>query len=181
MSAPVDNPTPSLGPPDVITTPTGRPPIKRPWSVTLLALGVLIITVINLVRFVLSLRYWDFLASQPGVSPIYLALSGLVWSLAGAFLLWGLWVAKIWVPRLAQALALTYALYYWLDLLFLQDHPLRGAPGTILAVLPTNWPFSLGVTVVGLAFIVWMLGRAKVKAYFGLAESGKHPGPVENE
>lgn len=148
--------------------------VKRPWSVTLLALGVLIITATNLTRFVLSLRSWTFLASQSGVSPLYLAVSGLIWSVAGSILFWGLWRAKLWAPRLMQAEALTYALYYWLDLLFLKDHPVSGAAGGIQVVLPTNWQFSTIVTVLCLAYMVWTLRRSKVKAYFGLdkQESG---------
>lgn len=144
--------------------------IKRPGSVTLLALGVLIITAINFARTVLSLRSWSFLASQSGVSPLYLAVSGFIWSAAGSIMFWGLWRAKIWAPRLVQAEALTYALYYWLDLLFLKDHPVNGAAGAIHVVLPTNWQFSVGVTVVGFAYILWTLRRLKVKAYFGVDE-----------
>ncbi len=144
---------------------------KRPWSVTLLALGVLIITVINLTRLVLSIRYWGFLNALHAVSPFYLAITGLTWTVAGLFLLWGLWRGKIWVPRLMQAVALTYVLYYWLDLIFLKDHPVSGAPGGIRVLLPDNWQFSAGVTVVCLVYMVWTLGRSKVKAYFGLVES----------
>ena len=88
------------------------PRTPRPGSVTILALGVLIITVINLMRLVLSTRYWEFLASRTGISPLYMILTGLIWTLAGSILLWGLWKAKIWAPRLMQAVALTYALYY---------------------------------------------------------------------
>ena len=144
--------------------------IRRPASVTLLTLGVLIITGLNLTRFVLSLHYWSFLASQPGISPLYLAISGMVWTLGGLVLIWGLWRPKSWAPRLMEAVALTYALYYWLDLLFLRDHPLRGATPAIGIVLPTNWQFSAGVTIVCLAFMVWTLGRHSVKAYFGAGE-----------
>ncbi len=136
----------------------------------MLALGVLILAGFNLLRFVLSLRDWSFLAAQPGVSPYYLAISGLIWALVGAFLVWGLWKAKSWAPRLLQAVTLTYALYYWLDLLFLRDHPVNDASGALGAVLPTNWQFSAGVTVVSLAYILWVLSRSKVKAYFGQHE-----------
>jgi hypothetical protein len=140
--------------------------LKRPWSVTLLALGVLIITVINLARFILSLRYWSFLASQPGPSPLYLVLTGLVWAVAGSLLLWGLWKPATWAPRLMEAEVLTYALYYWLDLLFVRDHPVNGAPVAVRAVLPINWQYSAIVTVICLVYIVWALGRPKVNAYF---------------
>ncbi len=136
---------------------------KRPISVTLLAAGVLIITVINLIRFGLSIRYWSFLSSRSGISPLYLALTGLIWGAAGLALLWGLWKAKKWAPTLMQAVGLTYALYYWLDHIFLMDHPVNGTTGILHAVLP----FSVGVTVTCLVFMVWTLGRTKVKVYFG--------------
>ncbi len=154
--------------------------IHRPRSVTLLALGVLILAGLNLVRFVLSLRDWSFLAAQPGVSPYYLAISGFIWAVAGAFLVWGLWKAKNWAPRLMQAVALTYALYYWLDLLLLRDHPVNAASGALRAILPTSWQFSAGVTVVSLAFMLWVLSRSKVKAYFGQLKPG-HTLPEDNQ
>jgi len=143
---------------------------KRPFSVTLLMLGVLIITVINLTRFVLSLRSWSFLSSQAGISPLYLATSGFIWAMAGSFLIWGLWRAKSWAPRLMQAEALTYAMYYWLDLLFLKDHPVGGASDALRLILSTNWQFSAGVTVVCLAYMVWTLRRSKAQLYFSQAE-----------
>src|SRR4030042_4223594 len=81
--------------------------ISRPASVTILAIGVLIITVINLVRLILSIRDWEFLASWPGVSPLYITLTGLIWTLTGLILLWGLWREKNWAPRRMQALVIT--------------------------------------------------------------------------
>jgi hypothetical protein len=145
---------------------SSHPTHKRPKSVTLLALGVLIITVLNLIRFVLSIRYWGFLSTRVGISPIYITLSGLIWSVAGLYLLWGLWKAKTWAPKLMQAVALTYALYYWLDHIFLMEHSVIGATGAVRVLLPSNWQFSAGVTVVSLAYMVWTLSRSKVKVYF---------------
>jgi hypothetical protein len=95
----------------------------------------------------------------------------MIWSVSGLYLLWGLWKAKKWAPKLMQAVGLTYALYYWLDHIFLMDHPVSGATNAIRVMLPTNWQFSAGVTVVCLVFMVWVLGRVKVKAYFGMAET----------
>jgi hypothetical protein len=161
-------------------SPTEVVPVQRPWSVTLLALGVLIITVLNLTRFALSLGDWSFLSAQPGISPYYLAISGFIWTVAGGFMVWGLWTAKTWAPRLMQAVALTYALYYWLDLLFLKDHPLNGKSNALYAVLPTNWQFSAGVTVLCLAYMLWALGRPKVKAYFLQVEPAHSPEPEKD-
>ncbi len=162
---------------DIPPTPNATPDVpaaaqarinKRPWSVTLLMAIVLIITAINLIRLVLSVRYWNFLGTRSGISPIYLAVTGLVWSIAGIFLVWGLWKAKTWAPRLMQAVTLTYALYYWLDHIFLMDHGVSGGTGAVSMILPLNWQFSAGVTVLFLVFIAWTLSRVKVKAYFGL-------------
>jgi hypothetical protein len=141
---------------------------KRPLSVTALVLIVLIITVISLIRLGLSIRYWSFLSLRLGISPLYLALSGLIWSVAGLVLIWGLWKAKKWTPKLMQAVGLTYALYYWLDHIFLMDYPVGGATGILHVVLPINWRFSAGVTVIVLGFMVWTLSREKVKAYFAM-------------
>jgi hypothetical protein len=67
--------------------------------------------------------------------------------------------------------ALTYALYYWLDQVFLVDHPVSGAQGASRILLPVNWPFAVGATVISLAYVTWTLNRKKVKAYFGVLES----------
>lgn len=147
-------------------TERARPNIRRPNSVTILMLGVLIITALNLTRLVLGIREWDFLVSWPGVSPLYIVLSGLAWTLAGIPLLYGLWRAKNWAPRLLQAVGLTYALYFWLDRVFLADHQVSGAEGARRALLPANWKFAAGATVISLAYIAWTLSRRKVKVYF---------------
>src|SRR4030066_713049 len=149
----------------------GSPPISRPARVTILALGVLIITINNRLRLLLSIANWDFLNSWPGVSPLYMVFTGLIWTLTGSLLFWGVWTAKPWAPKLMQAVALTYALYYWLDHVFLVDHPISGAMGAQRALLPVNWQFAAGATVVCLAYTAWTLRRPKVKAYFGMVDS----------
>ena len=142
-------------------------PPRRPLCVTLLALGVIIIGGLNLARFGLAIRYWDYLHRLTTVSPWYLALSGLVWGLAGLPLAWGLLRRKVWAPGLMRAMTLSYATYYWLDQVFLQDHPLTGAEGGARLLLPGNWTFQAGLTVVLIAFIVWTLNRRTTKFYFG--------------
>jgi hypothetical protein len=149
-------------------TPTQSRP-ARPISVTLLALLVLTIAGLNLVRLALSVQQWSYLKTLPGVSPLYLAGSGLVWTLAGLPLAWGLLRGLGWAPRLMQALALSYAAYYWLDQIFLVDHPLNLPAESGLAsraLLPVNWPFAAGLTFVLLAWTAWTLSRPKVKAFF---------------
>jgi hypothetical protein len=156
-----------------------KPP--RPWYVTLLALGVLSIAGLNLLRFILTIRQWQFLASWPGVSPLYLALSGLVWTLAGLPVFWGLWRGRRWAPQLTQATALTYALYYWLDHILLVDHPLNDPISAIHSLLPVNWPFAVGVTVVTLTYTAWALNRPRAKAFFASDEVKKTDAEAINE
>ena len=162
-----------------LENPTQR--ASRPGSVTILALGVLIITIINLTRLVLSILNWDFLVSWPGVSPLYMSLTGLIWTLVGLLLLWGLWKARKWAPGLMQAVVLTYALYYWLDYVFLRDHPASAAAGAQRVLLPVNWQFAAGATVICLAYTAWTLNRSKVKAYFGLFDSTADKSHLEND
>ena len=71
-----------------------------------------------------------------------------------------------WAPRLMQAVALTYALYYWLDHIFLMDHPVSGATDAFRLLLPTNWQFSAGVTVICLVFMALDVGSGESKSIF---------------
>ncbi len=149
-----------------MTQPASAPTPSRPFSVTLLALGVLIIAGLNLTRLILTVRQWAFLSSLPGVSPIYLALTGFIWALTGLPLVWGLWRGLPWAPRLAQALALTYAAYYWLDHIFLAER-LAGQGNAASGFLPLNWPFAAAITAILMVFVSWTLSRPKTKDFFG--------------
>jgi hypothetical protein len=129
--------------------------LKRPFLVTLLAVLVLIISCINLIRFIEAIRMWDFLASLPGVSPLYIALTGLIWALVGFPLAWGLWRGQAQAPKATRILTLVFALYYWLDRLLIAQNVNAGS----------NWLFAAVATVVMILFIFWTLGRSQ--KYFG--------------
>lgn len=129
----------------------------RPFAVTVLAVLVLIMTSVNLIRFVEALVQWPFLTSLPRVLPAYLAGSGLFWSLLGLPLTWGLWRGHPIAPKAARIVVLAYILYYWLDRAFMES---AGANFV-------NWPFSAALTIVLLVSIFWVLARPNSKAYFG--------------
>ena len=133
---------------------------RRPWGVTILTLFVLTIACLSLLRFALSLAQWQFLASLPGVSPFYLALSGLVWASLGFILFWGLWRRKPWAPRGVRWGAWLYALYFWLDRTFASGWLKSGTP-------PENTLFTACLTITILAVVFWILSRSKHKAFFG--------------
>lgn len=134
--------------------------ISRPKSVTCLAAAVLIMAGVHLVRFIQSLRQWDFLASLPAVHPLYTALTGLFWFgflfLLGIGLLRGL----RWAPRLTWLAALLYLAYFWLDrLLFVEPF---GADGRDPAL-----PFLAGSTILGLVLLYGILRRKSARRFFG--------------
>jgi len=129
---------------------------SRPKSVTLLAGVVLILAGLNIVRLIQSLLQWDFLRALLPVSPVYLAVSGLVWGLAGLVLFVGLWLGQPWAPGLARWGSLVFFFYHWLDRLLFEN--------------PATWRFKtsfyIGVTVLTLGLVFWILSRSKVKSFF---------------
>jgi hypothetical protein len=133
---------------------------RRPWGVTILTLFVLTIACLSLLRFVMSLAQWGFLASLPGVSPLYQALTGLVWACLGILLLWGLVRRQPWAPGGLRWGALLYALYFWLDRVFASGWLTTGTP-------PANTLFTACLTILVLALVFWILSRRKNLAFFG--------------
>jgi hypothetical protein len=143
-------------PPDQPVLPPDRLD-SRPLSVTLLIVLVLIFTGLNLLRLILTIQSWKFLASLLLVSPWYLALTGLVWFLLGCALIWGLWLGRAWAPVATKLISGIYVLYYWIDRLFAAHQ----------AGLDAGWPFTLGVCLVILVWIFWTFTRQKIRNYFG--------------
>jgi len=138
--------------PDLDSFPTTEQQLKkRPFLVTLLAVLVLIISCINLIRLIEAIRMWDFLASLPGVPPLYIALTGLFWVLVGFPLAWGLWRGHPQAPLATHILVFACALYYWFDRIFIAQ--------TINAT--SNWLFAVIVTVVMILLTFWALGKSK--------------------
>ena len=136
---------------------------SRPRRVTYLALGVLTIAGLSAVRFVQVLRQWTFLDSLPGVSPLYIAITGLVWMLVAGPLAWGLWRGRLWAPRYCQVAALIYSTYFWIERLFLFDR----VPGRWIHV-PENTPFILAANLLLLIFTFWSTTGARPNLFFGV-------------
>lgn len=132
------------------------PANPRPLSVTILALGVLTYAGFNLIRFYQAIRLWDFLSAIPGISPLYLVASGLLWGAVGVALAWGLWRGYAPARRLTLVFAAAYALYTWIDRLWISK------PG-----LSANLPFSAGLTVLLLLVTAWILTRPRARIFFG--------------
>jgi hypothetical protein len=149
-----------MNPPERRRSKTTDTKPRRPFGVTLIILGVLIITAVNLIRLVEAIRLWDFLAQLPGVSPIYIAASGLVWTMAGLLLTICLWRGLRITYSLLPPAAVLYILYTWVD------SSLVGGQLNLLSNR-ANWPFKAGLSLLVLVFIFWTLTRSSVKTYFG--------------
>jgi hypothetical protein len=133
---------------------------RRPFNVTLVILGVLIIAAVNLDRLVQSIRMWDFLARLPGVSPFYMAASGLCWTLAGLLLTVYLWRGMRITYGLLPLAGVLFIIYTWLD-----SSLVDGRLGFVFD--NTTWPFKAGLSLFALVFLFWTLSSTKAKAYFG--------------
>jgi len=130
---------------------------KRPFIVTSISLAVLSITTIHLVRFVQALTAWGFLSSLPGISPGYLAATGLAGVMAGLPLFWGLWRGHGWAPAATRSLAALYTLYWWLEELLTA----QSAENLV------NWPFNAFLSIILLLLFFLPFFLPGVKAYFG--------------
>lgn len=133
-------------------------PIKRPAGVTILGWGVLIIACLNLVRFVQAIQQWFFLQGLPVASPLYIALSGLIWGMAALILGWGIFKRAGWAVAFSRLGVLAYWGYVWLDRWLIQQSPDRW----------TNLPFKLGMTILLGGWIFWYLSRPHIRNYFGV-------------
>jgi hypothetical protein len=117
---------------------------------------VLTITSLYLLRLIEAVRQWQFLTGLTGVSPLYLALTGLIWASAGLLLFWGLWRGHARAARFAPGYLLVFALYNWLDRIVIAN------PAISLA----NWPVTAVLTIVGLAYTFWALRARASRDYF---------------
>jgi peptidoglycan/LPS O-acetylase OafA/YrhL len=131
---------------------------KRPFAVTCLIGLVLTLSGLQALRLWVVLSSWDYLISLPlTITPIYFAVSTLVWLALGGSLVWGLWRAKAWAPRIICWAVIAFTAVHWLDRLFLQA---KGSQNS-------NWPFDLILSLVLVASVFAVLSLPKVRVYFG--------------
>jgi hypothetical protein len=129
---------------------------KRPFSVTILIVMVLIFTTLNILRMITAIRLWDFLANLPlDVPAHYLVITGAIWSGIGFLLAVGLFASRKWSLYLAWIAIVLYPIYYWSDrLLIAERHVIAG-----------RWQFASGLTILLLIFAFWVLLQPKTRAF----------------
>lgn len=99
---------------------------------------------------------WQFLAPLLNRLPLYLGLSGLIWTVVWLPLAWGLWRGDPWAFRLMRWATPAYGIYFWLDRLILRT-----------GLEPANLPFTVGLTILLIVFVFWTLSKASVRAFIG--------------
>jgi len=126
--------------------------VNRPIAVTALALLVLTLSAWNGLRLGAAIASWQVLIEY-GAKPLYIAISGSAWALAGIPLFVGIWRGVAWARKMAYITAAGYASWVWFDRLVLQTPH-------------ANWPFALAVTVALLSFTIITLSLRGSKFFF---------------
>jgi hypothetical protein len=129
--------------------------MRRPYSVTLLAIGVLTLALAGLVRAGQTIRLWTFLNTLE-VSPGYLLTTGLLTGLAGLLAVWGLWRGTAWSPRYTTGYISTLLVFYWIDRIWMTQSQ------TTLV----NTPFAIGISLLIALLTAWALYSKSGKSFF---------------
>lgn len=89
---------------------------RRPFGVTLLLWMVLTLTAWGAVRLFAALRWWSVLYEfEARLSPLYLAIMGAGWVLAGGILLWSAWSRKDWAYWAIPISLILWLTEYWIE------------------------------------------------------------------
>jgi len=123
--------------------------------VTLLLCLVFYITCWQAIRFSTGIAWNDTLkVYEPHFMPLYIDISGAFWTLMGLFLLWSTWQGQRWTRRAFIVAAGLYAVWVWVDRLFVQTQ------------MRANWPFDLILTIVLFLFTIIVVLDPRNKIYF---------------
>jgi hypothetical protein len=133
----------------------------RPFGVTLLALVVFVLAVVNLWRVPYTIQHRDLLVSLdlPFPLAVHAALGG-VWGTAWLVMAWGLWRLKDWAQRITPILMVIYQAFSmtWLAVFSQTDYD-RG-----------RWPFTVAAAGLMIALTLWIMTRPRVRRAFDVEE-----------
>lgn len=129
---------------------------RRPFSVTILAIGVLMVSISQLVRLTQAIYQREFLNTlAPGLA-LYLSLSSFIF-LVGWCVVWlGLWRSLRWAPGVTRFVSLTYITFIWVDRFLIKNTGSRDA----------NTLFILVVHILLILGVFWILARNKASFYW---------------
>lgn len=131
--------------------------LRRPRMVTVICLMFLLIGVSHLFKFIQVLLNLRILQSLPlTVSPVYLAVDGLLWGVSGLILSWSMWTGRPWAGKAGLVLALLFAAAFWIDLIWISEPE----------QLQTRWLINLVFTALGLSAVFLSLNLANSRIFF---------------
>ncbi len=129
------------------------PSKRRPRLVTWLFGGVLIFAAAQITRLAAGLRLPDLPYTIPAW---YFPATGGLWALLALLAAAALYRRMSWGPTLTAWISCGYALWYWVDRLWLAHTDYNRS----------TWPFALCVTVVSLAAVLLILNLQSTKRYY---------------
>jgi hypothetical protein len=137
--------------------------LRRPQRVTFLACAAFLVAAWNGLRLGEAIIFWHTLrgyGARP--DPLYTAVSGGIWLIAGLILTGGLWRGRAWAWYAALGSAAGYPVWVWFDRLALQQPH-------------ANWPFALGVTLACLSIFFILLFTRKTLSFFEIKRKPDEP------
>ena len=91
------------------------------------------------------------------VSPVYLVITGVVWSSLGVATTIMVWLGNSLAKRVLISGTLLYSVFFWFEQLFLMSNPLR----------KTNWLFLFILTLIVFLVVVLSFQQPRVRKFFG--------------
>ena len=136
---------------------------QRPFGVTLLLWMVLSLSAWGAIRSFAALRWWDVLYEfSARLSPLYLLVMGVAWSIAGVVLIWSIWSGRAWSRAASIAAILIWLAEYWIERLFFQSPR-------------ANLPFAVVSSVLLLAVTFAITSNRPTKNFLNQSEEHEQP------
>ncbi len=134
------------------------PPANRPFGVTLLLWLVLSLSAWGATRVAAAFRWWDVLLEYDSrLSPAYLAVTGVIWAIAGIALCWSM-IRREESARLRLVSAAgVWQAQFWVERVFFQSER-------------ANLPFALTASIAMLLVIVVITFHRSTIYYFSKSE-----------
>lgn len=119
---------------------------------------VLTLIVWGVLRSFAALHWWDILVEfDSSLGPLYLALTGAGWSVAGCVLLWSTFTGRLWAPPAILISAIIWLLEYWLE-------------RTVFQAPRADLPFALIGTVLILSITLAITRHKGTREFFTRSE-----------
>lgn len=130
---------------------------RRPTGIKVLSILIFLISLFYLLKLSQVILQWSNLEILPlTISPFYLVVDSLVWSVSAIILARGLWIGRCWSRPATLITSLLYSLAFWADRIWIAEP--EG--------LAQRWPINLFLTILGLGIISLILSRNSSRDYF---------------